>query len=276
MADTLQDLAAFMDAIAWIESERADPQPIGSGYGALGRVLSDGSRARGRYQIRDIYWSAWATEAGIPGADWRDPAAQDRVAAHKMTQYWYRYRDWRLVAVAWFAGGSVADHAMRHGTIPGGPLVGVSDAVDDYVAKMQRKLAEHKIRRDGGALDPADLKFLVNTPPPVSFTTASRLRAMPSGQAASPVGDLFASTIPELAPAGSTESPLNRPRFDLRRALAGVIDRVSNTIAGGARQRLESLLGGASPDEQGALDAQLGRVSGDTTGDPWRDTEEQG
>lgn len=71
------------------------------------------SGARGAYQIMTGNWASWASQAGVPGADWRDPAAQDAVARYKMTEYYRRFNDWNLVAIAWFAGPGAAASFQR-------------------------------------------------------------------------------------------------------------------------------------------------------------------
>lgn len=89
------ELAAFMAQIRRQES--------GGRYEVLGPQTRYG-RPRGAYQILDSNWSSWAAEAGVAGASWRDPAAQDHVARFKFTQYFRRFGSWEAVAVAWFAG----------------------------------------------------------------------------------------------------------------------------------------------------------------------------
>lgn len=106
----MSGLGSFMAATRRLESGS-----FGGNYSALGRLVK-GDRAQGAYQIMSKNWPSWSSAAGIPGADWRDPAAQDRVAAHQMSEYHRRFNgDWWRVALAWFAGGSVAQHTMDHG-----------------------------------------------------------------------------------------------------------------------------------------------------------------
>lgn len=109
LASTAFGLADFMAAIRRLESGS-----YAGNYGALGRQVK-GDRARGAYQIMSKNWKSWAAMAGIPGADWRSSAAQDKVAAHMMNRYYERYRDWDLVAVAWYSGGSNADTLVKRG-----------------------------------------------------------------------------------------------------------------------------------------------------------------
>lgn len=126
----LAQLEDFMGAIRRLES--------GGNYLAQGPVQPNGNRALGAYQIMQSNWSAWANEAGIPGADWRDPAAQDRIARYKMRQYYQRFQSWELVAVAWFAGPGRAATAMKEGSLAsvGGLKDSLGTSVSGYVDKV--------------------------------------------------------------------------------------------------------------------------------------------
>lgn len=121
-------LPAFLHAIGTIES--------GNDYDAIGPQTSKYGKARGRYQIMEKIWPGWAAEAGIPGANWRDPKAQDKVASYKMSQYFKKYGRWDLVAVAWFAGPGRADKAAREGI---GSVGGISDVLGTDVATYVQK-----------------------------------------------------------------------------------------------------------------------------------------
>ena len=123
-------LAEFMAAIRNLESGS-----YAGDYGAIGRRVK-GDNARGAYQIMSKNWASWSSAAGIPGADWRNRGAQDKVAAHMMNRYYERYRDWDLVAVAWFAGGSNADRLVRKGW--GGKAQNISSKhIRGYVNKIR-------------------------------------------------------------------------------------------------------------------------------------------
>lgn len=118
------ELDAFMAGIRRLES--------GNNYMATGPMTDGMGQALGAYQIMSANWQSWANQAGLAGADWRDPDAQDAVARHKMTQYYNQYQDWGAVAVAWFAGpGKVDDY------LEGRELGNVKDvlgtSVPDYV-----------------------------------------------------------------------------------------------------------------------------------------------
>ncbi|MFN2344786.1 MAG: lytic transglycosylase domain-containing protein, partial [Dermatophilaceae bacterium] len=134
------DLGTFMSAIRRLESGS-----FGGDYSARGPVVSEGSyageRAMGAYQIMPGNWAPWAREAGIAGADWRDPAAQDRVAAHKFQEYYGQFGSWEAAAVAWFAGPSRARRFAE-----GQDLSGISDDVGtdvpSYVKQIQQYMGQ--------------------------------------------------------------------------------------------------------------------------------------
>lgn len=96
------DLQQFMEAIRVAESRGS------GGYEAMG-VMTEHGRALGAYGIMSDNWDEWAAQAGIPGADWQDPAAQDRVARYRMTKLYAKYQDWNTVAAAWIGGTGGAD-----------------------------------------------------------------------------------------------------------------------------------------------------------------------
>lgn len=103
------NLGTFMAATRRIESGSYEGQ-----YGAIGRPVK-GDRARGAYQIMGRNWESWAAAAGLRGANWRDRAAQDRVAAYWMSEYFKRYGNWELVAAAWYGGGGYANRLAARG-----------------------------------------------------------------------------------------------------------------------------------------------------------------
>lgn len=125
-------LELFMAAIRRIEST--------DNYNAIGPHTGRYGRARGAYQIMDANWANWAREAGIPGANWRDPRAQDRVARYKMSQYYRTYKDWDLVAAAWFGGPGAANEMRRRGTSGRRDMLGTS--VPSYITKMRNAMQQ--------------------------------------------------------------------------------------------------------------------------------------
>lgn len=126
----IQQIDQFMASIKQLES--------GGRYGVLGPHTKYG-RPRGAYQILDGNWAPWAKEAGIGGADWRDPRAQDRVARHKMMQYYRAYGSWDAVAVAWFAGPGRAKKWANGNTSAVANMKDVlGTSVAGYVEKMRK------------------------------------------------------------------------------------------------------------------------------------------
>jgi hypothetical protein len=133
------DLATFMAATRRLESGSFQ-----GNYSAQGRVIPSGNRALGAYQIMSHIWDGWASKAGIPGANWRDPAAQDRVARMQMTEYYNAYQNWQLVAVAWYAGGSRARRVLErfgHNATNAQIASEVGSSIADYANKVVNRYA---------------------------------------------------------------------------------------------------------------------------------------
>lgn len=128
------DLGTFMAATRRIESGAYEGR-----YGAIGRPVR-GDRARGAYQIMGRNWGPWSAAAGLPGANWRDRAAQDRVAAYWMTEYFKRYGNWELVAAAWYGGGGYANRLAARGYE--GPQDIPSSDIRRYVQKVAGYMQE--------------------------------------------------------------------------------------------------------------------------------------
>lgn len=71
--------------------------------------------AGGAYGITPENWRRWTRELGIWGAPISSRAAQDFVARHKLSEYYTKYGDWRLVAAAWWGGTSAVAQAETDG-----------------------------------------------------------------------------------------------------------------------------------------------------------------
>lgn len=122
-------LDEFLNAIGTIES--------GNNYNAVGVDTGRMGRALGRYQIMSANWGAWSREAGLGmSADWKDPKNQDAVARHIMNKYYQRYRNWDLVATAWFGGPGAANKAEKAGV---GKLGNTKDALGTSVPEYVRR-----------------------------------------------------------------------------------------------------------------------------------------
>ncbi len=98
---------AFMQAVGMQES--------GGSYNAVnGRT-----GASGKYQIMPDNWAAWASEAGLKSDAEQTPENQERVARHKLKQYYEAYGA-EGALVAWYAGPANGERWKN----------GASDAVD--------------------------------------------------------------------------------------------------------------------------------------------------
>ena len=131
----------FMAAIRRVESGSYDGD-----YGAMGSYTGPAGRALGAYQIMEGNWAAWSTEAGMPGANWRDPYAQDAVARYKMGQYYNMFGSWELAGIAWFAGPGTAATAAKEGY---GAVVEINDTLGTTVGDYLRRLDEYMGDWDG-------------------------------------------------------------------------------------------------------------------------------
>ncbi len=78
---------------------------------------SDGDGEVGAYGVRASNFAIWAGEQGLAGADWRDPEVMEVVVTGKLKEYYARYGDWKLVALAWMAGTDLADASEGDDTV---------------------------------------------------------------------------------------------------------------------------------------------------------------
>lgn len=137
----IDQIETFMAAIRRLESGSFEGD-----YNARGTMIGNrnspyyGEQAYGAYQIMPGNWQWWAAEAGLPRAPITDRAAQDYVARFKFEQYYNRWGDWGLVAIAWFAGGSRADRAAREGV---GAVGGIKDANGYRVSQYYTDIAKY-------------------------------------------------------------------------------------------------------------------------------------
>ena len=99
-------------------------------------------QALGAYGILDINWNKWSKEAGLEGADWHDPKAQDIVARYKVQEYFNKYNSWNLVSIAWFAGSKKADRVMNNGESNLDKTDNTGQSIQEYVNAMNNLIAE--------------------------------------------------------------------------------------------------------------------------------------
>lgn len=209
-SDFSTQLNNFASAIRRRESEGT------GGYQAVGVATKHG-RALGGYGIMSDFWSEWAEEAGIPGADWRDPAAQDHVAKYKMAEYYKRYGDWASVAAAWIGGpGGAAE--FRKGREGASDALGTSvkEYVTDVVGYYQESGGQAGQNPEVGGIPQGGGTYNPNNPPVTDL-----------GVDQQPLGDPFGNQGNE--------------RVRHENAVESVLGAVSSVIAGGNRQPVEQV-----------------------------------
>ena len=148
----LSEIELFMAAIRRLESGSFD-----GNYTVAKESLRHSTMGvpLGAYQIMSANWPSWSAQAGIPGASWQSKAAQDRVARHKMTQYYNTFGDWRLVAIAWFGGPGAAKKAAAQGLDSvGGRKDVLGTSISGYVKQIVSYMHEAADRGYGPTTRP--------------------------------------------------------------------------------------------------------------------------
>lgn len=247
----LNELELFMAAIRRLESNTYEGD-----YAARGPTVESGmyagQKALGAYQIMPGNWAAWAAEAGIPGASWQSKAAQDAVARFKFTQYYQRFGDWRLVAIAWFAGPARAERARAEGI---DSLSGVRDvigtSVPTYVQKIVDYMHEAQDLGYGPSRDPEVVGRL--DPQAQRSITSGQLSvdqplfgAGEMGQGSQLYEPSVPSANPDLDPLDDYTGQVREPRrmgnqldrdllaSDMHKKMSAVLQGLSNAIKAGA------------------------------------------
>lgn len=127
-----EELDAFMRALGGRESG-GDPTAVNARTGA-----------HGTFQIMPSNWAAWATRAGLPSTAPRTPENQERVARVILSDYYRQHKNWRDVAIAWYAGpGAWAKERRRPGFFDQpqgrGNEPSVRRYADDVMTRFQRE-----------------------------------------------------------------------------------------------------------------------------------------
>ena len=125
-------LEQFLSVLRLLESGSYE-----GNYQRVGKAKR-GLKPIGAYGIPEQYWAPWASRAGVTGADWRDPRAQDRVAAHRANEYLETYGNYEVAAAAWIGGTRSAYTILQRG------YAGLSDIhnpeIREYVAKAKEAM----------------------------------------------------------------------------------------------------------------------------------------
>ena len=105
-------------------------------------------QALGAYGILDINWDVWSKQAGLEGAEWLDPKAQDAVAKYKVQEYFNEFNSWELVAIAWFSGPNKSRKLMKGQSINMEVSDNMGTRISDYVAGMNNLMTENMMKID--------------------------------------------------------------------------------------------------------------------------------
>ena len=124
----------FAEGIRRAESGTADGD-----YQAVRGLVRGTARLLGAYGIPSDNWAEMAEDAGLTGARWRDARAQDAVATATFTRLYAKYRDWRLVAVAWKGGEVLADAVADNPPILSDPSL---KPVKGYATSVMQNVQE--------------------------------------------------------------------------------------------------------------------------------------
>lgn len=89
----------------------AETGPPDGDYTAIRGIVRGSARLLGAYGVPSDEWEGLAADAGMPGARWQDPKAQDAVTRHTFQRLADKFLDWRWVAMAWKAGEEGAGRA---------------------------------------------------------------------------------------------------------------------------------------------------------------------
>lgn len=111
--DNIEDTAK---AIGMVES--------GGNYHYQTGARVDGTIQRkvGAYGIIESKIGLLAEAIGIPGADWRDPAVQDKIINEHLTRSYRELDSWDLAAVAFRYGMPLARHFKQHQLLEPGDM----------------------------------------------------------------------------------------------------------------------------------------------------------
>ena len=255
------DIDTFMGAIRAIESGEGNPR---GKYTARGPVIRSGQyageRALGAYQIMPGNWDAWAREAGVPGANWRDPKMQDIIARHKMLSLYRKYGRWDYVAGEWFAG---AGGLRRFLNEQGDPTDGISH-LSGYMDRVRRLMSEQGAEPgsvqarfgNAGSGDQSGARPTTSSPSPSSPNPYSRFLATSPYTPYSPANpnDLGRTALPDdgqsQQPSTSTSTSTRPPSADL---FEGMLASISNRLRHQGEQQVQAGEPGPGTDDPSLL-----------------------
>ncbi len=207
--EATQELQLFMMAVR----NQNSGSYVGS-YGGTG----------GAYGISANRWDLMARRAGLDGADMRDPAMQDYVAAWTMRTLYAKYRNWNLVALAWSNGEGAANEVVK--VLNKNPESVTLDDIDGFFGDTTSRIV-FDMKKLGwkGVTGEGDLESQTLAPPqPTQVIT---------GTGNVNIEDPYNATRRALFDERQNEQRANEPSAS--EVLFQQIDAWSQSVAGGAR-----------------------------------------
>lgn len=258
----LDDIDIFMEAIGKIES--------GGRYHEIG-VPTKGGRALGKYQIMSSNWSNWARMAGIPGARWEDPRAQDHVARFMMSRYYAMFGSWDAVAVAWFAGEGTARRYVRGDKSVGNRKDALGTSVARYVDKTMMTMAQLRSGAGRGDIHQGTVEEIRRRQLEEEQKRLRELAAQPKPPGNHLVGEDTAISeqgMGAMQPVDDLGAPLGIGTMAAReltgeQAMGGILELMADLAAGGRRGDINQAgpLASLSQPTGMAAEAAAGRAS---------------
>ncbi len=179
----------------------------------------------GAYGIDATRWSTLARQAGLDGANFRDPAMQDYVAAWTMKRMFEKYGNWNLVALAWEQGEGAANAVIKQTN-----KAPVSVTIDDisnftetsFVSQVSSDMVKAGIK--GLTEETITLSAAANTPQPTTVITGTGRVSME---------DTYNATVRQLWQEAEAEREQGLP--SATNVLFDQLNAWSESIAGGSR-----------------------------------------
>ena len=179
----------------------------------------------GAYGIDANRWDMMARRAGLDGANMRDPAMQDYVAAWTMRALFAKYRNWNLVSLAWSNGEGAANKVIKASN-KNPESVTLNDISKSYkVDAVWKVILDMEKLGWKGVTGEGDLESQELAPPrPTQIITGT-------GNVA--IEDPYNATLRALYDERQNEQRANEPSAS--EVLFQQIDGWSQSVAGGAR-----------------------------------------
>lgn len=106
------------------------------------------SGAAGAFQIMPENWPSWAEAAGLGADAPMTQENQNKVARHKMSEYYQQFGNWRDVAIAWYGGPGAVDYSEeaknRKQYFNGNEYPSINEYADSVMERLEKIQAENR------------------------------------------------------------------------------------------------------------------------------------